>query len=143
MLQKRLETENGFYFSADHPIIRANWLLYFVMYCVVEKWVKTIFIDEIFRYENWREELKNIIDSFDINIYFSGSSSMAVYDWVIDLWRRVDEYKVNTLSFREFIKLKYKVDLPKITFQELIINHENISVYYAIKLKQTNFEEYR
>ncbi|MDR2640462.1 MAG: AAA family ATPase [Candidatus Peribacteria bacterium] len=47
--------------------------------------VKNFFIDEIFRYENWKQELKNIIDSFDINLYFSGSSSLALYDGVIDL----------------------------------------------------------
>ncbi|MDR1988537.1 MAG: hypothetical protein LBQ24_07665 [Candidatus Peribacteria bacterium] len=42
-------------------------------------------MDEIFRYDDWKTELKNIIDSFDINIYFSGSSSMALYDGVLDL----------------------------------------------------------
>ncbi|MDR2411770.1 MAG: AAA family ATPase [Candidatus Peribacteria bacterium] len=50
------------------------------MYCSFEIEIKTFFIDEIFRYENWKIELKNIIDTFDINIYFSGSSSMAIYD---------------------------------------------------------------
>ncbi|MDR2411803.1 MAG: AAA family ATPase [Candidatus Peribacteria bacterium] len=43
--------------------------------------MKNFFIDEIFKYENWKQELKNTIDSFlDINIVFSGSSSMALYD---------------------------------------------------------------
>ncbi|MDR3150115.1 MAG: AAA family ATPase [Candidatus Peribacteria bacterium] len=39
------------------------------------------FIDEIFKYTNWKQEIKNIIDSFpNIHVVFSGSSSMAVYD---------------------------------------------------------------
>jgi predicted AAA+ superfamily ATPase len=34
--------------------------------------IETFFIDEIFKYSNWKEELKNIIDSFpQLNIIFS------------------------------------------------------------------------
>jgi predicted AAA+ superfamily ATPase len=40
------------------------------------------------------------------------------------------------------LKLKYKLDLPKITFKELLTNHENISMDYWLKLKYSYFEEY-
>lgn len=143
LIQKRLETENSFYFSADNVLIKANWLFLFVFYCVKEMWIKNFFIDEIFKYENWKQELKNTIDSFlDINIVFSGSSSMALYDWVIDLWRRVVDYRIHTLSFREFLKLKYKIDLQKIEFTDLILNHKKISTNYGLKFKQSHFKEY-
>ncbi|MDR1988538.1 MAG: hypothetical protein LBQ24_07670 [Candidatus Peribacteria bacterium] len=46
------------------------------------------------------------------------------------------------MSFREFLKLKYKIDLPKITFEELLTNHKNISMDYWLKLKYSYFEEY-
>lgn len=143
LIQKRKETQNSFYFSADNTIIKANWLFEFVMFCFNNFEIQTFFIDEIFKYENWKQELKNIIDSFpQLNIIFSGSSSMALYDWVIDLWRRVYDYKINTFSFREYLKLKYNIDLKQISLEEIINNHENLSTLYAIKIKEIYFEEY-
>ncbi len=37
LLQRRQEVENSLYFSADHVIIKATGLFYFVMYCVAEE----------------------------------------------------------------------------------------------------------
>lgn len=143
LLQKRIETDNAFYFSADSAIIKSIGLYNFVMYCVFEMGIKTLFIDEIFRYDNRKQEIKNCIDSFlETNFYFSGSSSMALYDGVIDLGRRIYVYQVHTLSFREFLKLKYHIDLPKITFSDLLQNHEKLSMKYSISLKNKYFEEY-
>jgi predicted AAA+ superfamily ATPase len=104
--------------------------------------IKYLFIDEIFRYDNRRQELKNILDSFDMKVIFSGSSSLAVYDGVIDLGRRAYHYKMYTLSFREFLKLKYEIDLPKISFENLITNHEKLSMEYGLQIKQSSFDEY-
>ncbi|MDR0860551.1 MAG: AAA family ATPase [Candidatus Peribacteria bacterium] len=113
------------------------------MYAVLEEGVQTFFIDEIFRYDNRRQEIKNIFDSFPgIQIVFSGSSSMAVYGGVVDLGRRVYEYKVNTLSFREFLKLKYHIDLPKISFKDLLTHHKKLSSAYSLKFRQKYFREY-
>lgn len=143
LIQKRKEVENSFYFSADNTAIKANWLFDFVMFCFNNYEIQNFFIDEIFKYSNWKEELKNIIDAFpQLNIVFSGSSSMALYDWVIDLWRRVYDYKINTLSFREYLKLKYDLDLEKVSLEELLKNHEKLSVNYSIKLKEIYFNEY-
>lgn len=143
LIQKRKETNNSFYFSADNSAIKANWLFDFVMFCFNNFDIDTFFIDEVFKYKNWKQELKNIIDSFpQLNIIFSWSSSMALYDWVIDLWRRIYDYKINTLSFREYIKLKYNLNLKQISLGDLINNHEKISLEYSIKLKEIYFDEY-
>jgi len=75
-------------------------------------------------------------------LVFSWSSSMALYDWIIDLWRRVYDYKINTLSFREFLKLKYNINLEKISLEDLVKDHENISVQYSTKIKEIYFDEY-
>ncbi len=143
LIQKRLETKNSFYFSADNVVIKSNWLFNFVMFCIQNFEIQTFFIDEIFKYTSWKDELKNLIDSFpQINIIFSGSSSMALYDWVIDLWRRVYDYKINTLSFREFLKLKYNIELKKVTLEEILENHEKIEIEYCLKFKEIYFDEY-
>jgi len=143
LVQKRIEKNNSFYFSADNASIKANWLFDFIMFCFENFEIETFFIDEIFKYSNWKQELKNIIDSFpQLNIIFSWSSSMALYDWVIDLWRRVYDYKVNTLSFREFLNLKYKLDLKKVSIDDILNNHMKISIEYSLKIKQVYFKQY-
>ncbi len=154
MLQKRKKISNSdwnstesfrkaFYFSADNASVKINWLFKFVFFCFNNFDVEYFFIDEIFKYSNRKTEIKNIIDALpQCKIVFSGSSSLALYDWIIDLWRRVYDYKINTLSFREYLKLKYNLDLKKITFNELINKHQNISVEYAIKIKEIYFQEY-
>jgi len=143
LLQRRQEVENSLYFSADHVIIKATGLFYFVMYCVAEEWLQTFFIDEIFRYENRKQEIKNIFDSFPwIKVCFSGSSALAAYDGIVDLWRRIYEYRVHTLSFREFLKLKYHIELGKITFKDLIKHHKKLSLQYSLGFKQKHFKEY-
>ncbi|MDD2870766.1 MAG: AAA family ATPase [Candidatus Gracilibacteria bacterium] len=144
LLQKRLEMkDNSFYFSADSAYIKSHGLFEFVFFCYRNFTIKTIFIDEIFKYSNWKQELKNIIDSIpQLKIIFSGSSSMALYDGVIDLGRRVYDYKINTLSFREYLKLRYNIELSRITFDEIINNHSEISIDYSLKLKDVYFAEY-
>ena len=145
LLQKRkqLDDNKSFYFSADNTLVKSNWLFEFVFFCFRNFGIENFFIDEIFKYSNWKEELKNIIDSLpQIKLVFSWSSSMALYDWIIDLWRRVYDYKINTLSFREFLKLKYNINLEKISLEDLVKDHENISVQYSTKIKEIYFDEY-
>jgi hypothetical protein len=114
-----------------------------VIFCFNNFEIETFFIDEIFKYENWKQEIKNIIDSFpQLNIIFSWSSSMALYDWVIDLWRRVYDYKINTLSFREYLKLKYNIDCKKVWFKEILENHQKIAINYSTQIKDIYFAEY-
>lgn len=143
MIQKRNSLKNAFYFSADNVSIKSNWLFEFVFFVFNNFDINYFFIDEIFKYENWKDELKNIIDSLpQVKIVFSGSSSMALYDWIIDLWRRIFDYKINTLSFREFLKLKYNINLEKVSFEELLNNHQKISLNYSLKIKEIYFKEF-
>jgi len=143
MFQKRKEIKNSFYFSADNVSIKSVGLFNFIFYVFNNFDIKVFFIDEIFKYTSWKEELKNIIDSFpQIKIIFSWSSSMALYDGVIDLWRRVYDYKVNTLSFREFLKLKYSINLQKLNLEDILKNHQNISLEYSLQIKDIYFKEY-
>ena len=144
MLQKRQEIKNNsFYFSADNSIIKSNWLFNFVFFCFENFDIENFFIDEIFKYTNWKEELKNIIDSLpQIKLVFSGSSSMALYDGIIDLWRRIYDYKINTLSFREYLKLKYNLNFDKLSLEDITKNHKKISLNYSMKIKEIYFKEF-
>ncbi|MDR3150883.1 MAG: AAA family ATPase [Candidatus Peribacteria bacterium] len=49
-------------------------------YLYFELNIEQIYIDEIHRYKNWTNELKNIYDSMPtMKIVFSGSSSLDLY----------------------------------------------------------------
>ena len=96
--------QDAVYFSADHLYINKNSLWEFVQQLYEEEDVKLFFIDEIHKYNNWNQELKNIYDSFPrIKIVFSGSSSLDLVEGSHDLSRRAVIHYMKGFSFREYL----------------------------------------
>ena len=82
---------------------------------------KYLFIDEIHKYDNWSQELKNIYDSYpDIKVAFTGSSVLDIYKGSADLSRRVLSYYMPGLSFREYLALTRQVQLPVFSLDEIL-----------------------
>ena len=89
---------------------------------------KTLFVDEIHRYPDWSVELKNIYDFYpELQIISTGSSAIAIEKGKADLSRRASVYHLNTLSYREYIKLFHKKEINPITLSEIIKSHVKIS----------------
>lgn len=64
---------------------------------------KLLCLDEIHKYPNWSQELKNIYDKYDkLKIIVSGSSAMHIHLGTYDLSRRAVIYTMEGMSFREF-----------------------------------------
>ena len=83
-----------------------------------------LFIDEVHKYDNWSQEIKNIYDSFpDLQVVFTGSSILEIYKGNADLSRRTIHYDLNGLSFREFLLLEKGIDFQPITLETLLNNH--------------------
>ena len=59
----------------------------------------------------------------DLQVVFTGSSVLDIYQGTDDLSRRVLVYKMQGLSFREYIGMKLGIDLPAYTLEQ-IVNHE-------------------
>ena len=59
----------------------------------------------------------------DLQVVFTGSSVLDIYQGTADLSRRVLAYKMQGLSFREYIGMKLGIDLPAYTLEQ-IVNHE-------------------
>jgi uncharacterized protein len=99
-----------------------------------------LFIDEIHKYENWSQELKNIYDTFKkLRVVVSGSSILHLYKGNADLSRRGVTYELNGLSFREYLNVQSNLKLKKYTLEEVLNNHIEI----AIKIiKQVNPLQY-
>ena len=62
--------------------------------------IRNYFFDEVHKYPGWDQELKNIYDSYpNINIVFSGSSSMELLKGTYDLARRGKLLKLGECPF--------------------------------------------
>lgn len=130
LLQKLKENQNfdiSIYFSLDNPKVSIVWLFNLVDDLYSNYWYKFFYIDEIHKYKNWNQELKNIYDSFpEVNILFSWSSSIDIIKWTYDLSRRVLLFKLPNLSFREFLNLKNNLDLKKYDINYILNNQDKI-----------------
>ena len=111
----------AFYFSADHLLFKQRSLLEVVRELWQQREYTSFFIDESHKYANWNQELKNLHDGFPkISIVFSGSSSLSLTHGRFDLSRRGMVFKLEGLSFREFLKFRGVVELPALTWNELL-----------------------
>ena len=80
-----------------------------------------LFIDEIHKYENWSGEIKEIYDLHrDLHIVVSGSSLLRINDGQSDLSRRIKEYAMPGLSFREYLWFEHGLKIDSLTHEELL-----------------------
>ncbi len=129
--------EKKLYFSVDHFYV-LNYSLYEIAQEFSKIGGEVLAIDEIHKYPNFATELKSIYDTFDLKVIFSGSSAIALENSKIDLSRRAVLYRVNGLSFREFLEFETKKRFPVYTLQEILVNH--IEIAYKINEEIKPFE---
>ena len=110
----------------------------------VKKGGKHLFLDEVHKYKNWSQEIKNIYDYFpDLQIVATGSSALDIYKGNADLSRRAVLYKMHGLSFREFIELKYDYHFPVFKLDDLLTDTPKKIPVILEKIKPLKpFEEY-
>lgn len=113
--------QEAFYFTADHVYFNQTTLLEFVTQLYQTEGVKAVFIDEVHKYKNWGQELKNIYDTLpDVHVAFSGSSSLDLIKGSYDLSRRAKLFYLPGLSFREYLNLHIGKNFPVIDLKELL-----------------------
>ena len=105
---------------------------------------KYLILDEVHRYANWSVELKNIYDDHaDLKVIFTGSSALHLHRSKADLSRRAVMYHMPGLSFREFLKFAYQLDLPTFSLSDIINNHVEICLQLVSQFKPLPaFKEY-
>jgi predicted AAA+ superfamily ATPase len=97
---------------------------------------KYLFIDEIHKYDNWSQEIKNIYDTFsDLKVVITGSSMLQIYRGNADLSRRAVHYTLQGLSFREFLKYDQNIDFDRFTVEEIVQNHIEIAGNFNSKIR--------
>ena len=114
------------YFSAD-SIITSSLSLYEIADEFCKSGGEVLAIDEIHKYKDFEKELKEIYDFLDLKVIFSGSSALQLEHKKADLSRRAVLYRVQGLSFREFLELKLARKFQSYTLEEILENHVDIA----------------
>ncbi|CAA6807042.1 MAG: ATPase component BioM of energizing module of biotin ECF transporter [uncultured Campylobacterales bacterium] len=104
---------------------------------------KVLVIDEIHKYKNFEIELKQIYDMFDLKVIFSGSSALQLEHSKVDLSRRAFLYRVNGLSYKEFLEIKLGISLRTYSLEDILENHLDISYEILKEIKPLeHWQEY-
>lgn len=94
-----------------------------------------LFIDEVHKYPLWQTLMKNIYDEYpDFHVVFTGSSMLKIDNSKADLSRRLSDYTLHGLSFREFLCLETGKHIPAVSLDELLRNHVSIAMHLTSQL---------
>lgn len=105
---------------------------------------KHLFLDEVHKYYSWSKEIKEINDLYpDLKIAFTGSSLIQILNADADLSRRVLTYKMEGLSFREYLNFYHNLVLPSFSLAEIFNNSDAIcDTINSVCNPQKLFNEY-
>lgn len=110
----------------------------------VKRGGKYLFLDEVHKYKNWSQELKSSYDYYpELKMVVTGSSALDIFKGKADLSRRAILYRLNGLSFREYIEFKYGISFPVLTLDEVFGNPSKPILTILQEVKPIKlFEEY-
>ncbi|HLP73529.1 MAG TPA: AAA family ATPase [Bacteroidales bacterium] len=101
---------------------------------------KILFLDEVHKYPEWSRELKNIYDDLpELKIVFTGSSLLEILSAGADLSRRAVVYRMQGLSFREYINFETGLDLPVISLADILSKHLKLSKEIVDEVKPLRY----
>ena len=106
--------------------------------------ISRLYLDEVHRYDNWSQTLKNIYDNYpDMSIVYTSSSILIMDNAQVDLSRRQTVYTLYGLSFREFLIFEGVLDIEPIPLEDLLLNHVRhaMTILQDIKVAPL-FEDY-
>lgn len=104
-----------------------------------------LFLDEVHKYPNWSRELKLIYDQLpSLKVVFTSSSILEINKGESDLSRRAVKYILKELSFREYLNIKHKLDLPSFDFEYILKNQKEVALECKklVEFPIAEFKEY-
>ena len=136
------------YFKKNIPIDQSSlyvsldniWFANHTLSSLVDQFVKQggkfLFLDEVHKYPNWSQELKNIYDDYpELKIVFTASSLLEILNARADLSRRAIVYTMQGLSYREYLNLKLGLQLPSYSLDTILEDHLAISRHINTHIK--------
>jgi predicted AAA+ superfamily ATPase len=143
ILERGAKQRKSLYVSADNIYFLNHSLLHLVDQLYKETDVRLLCIDEVHKYPNWNQELKNIADTYlDFRIVFSGSSMIDLIQSKYDLSRRVTIYSLHGFSFREYLEWHLKKQFSIYSLEDLVTRHLQIEQDIAIPKILKHLQDY-
>lgn len=122
------KSSEALYVSLDHTWFSSHTLLELTEFHYTHGG-KYLFLDEVHRYPNWLQEIKNISDYYpSLYVVMTGSSLLKINNSIADLSRRCVIYDLKGLSFREYLKFEEVAEIDTLSLDDIIENHTQISV---------------
>lgn len=126
-IKEKLDRQKTLYVSADDLYFSENSL-----FSLADEFYKNageyLFIDEIHKYENWSQELKNIYDTFPtLKVVFTGSSVLDILKGSSDLSRRTIMYTMKGLSFREYLNFFHQQKIDVFSLEQILKNEVKLT----------------
>ena len=137
-----LQSPKALYISVDNPYFKNISLYEFAR--EFEKFGgEILYIDEIHKYNAWSTHIKSIYDATGLKLVISGSSMIQIHTQESDLSRRVLQYRLANLSFREYLVFQDIATFEAYTLEELFTEHFGIASRISEEIKPLmHFKEY-
>ncbi|MDR3235766.1 MAG: AAA family ATPase [Prevotellaceae bacterium] len=137
--KKHLSGDNCLYVSLDNIWFGENHLV-----DLADRFAKRggthLLIDEVHKYPNWSQEIKNIYDDYpELKVVFTGSSLLSILNKRADLSRRALSYNMKGLSFREYLNMTQNTNFPIINVSDILKKHEQIAKDIVKQIKPLQF----
>ena len=82
-----------------------------------------LFLDEVHKYDDWSNEIKEIYDFYPtMRVVVSGSSLLSMTEGDADLARRCINHDIQGLSFREFLHFYKGIKMPVYPLEQVLEN---------------------
>ena len=144
VLQRILLTDakkESLYVSADNTFFAGN-TLYDIATKFAQEGGKVLYIDEVHKYQDWSKEVKMMYDFLpDLKVVITGSSILELIRGTdADLSRRAIRYKLEGLSFREYLNFSLDLNIPTYTLEEILDG--KVELPAEVKYPLAHFKEY-
>ena len=91
-----------------------------------------LFLDEVHCYKQWQTTLKNLYDDYpDMTIVYTGSSMLQMAAAEGDLSRRLMDYEMRGMSFREYLSFEGVMSIAPIPLEQLLADH--VAIAHEVK----------
>ena len=117
------EAKSTLYVSLDSVWLDSKELYNLAEYHVQHNGTRLV-LDEVHYLADWQRIIKNIYDDFkDLKVAYTGSSMLKINAMQGDLSRRLVDYEMPGLSFREFLGFENVDAGPALSLEDILGNH--------------------
>lgn len=121
------DRSTAFYISLDNLWFASHDVKDLVEYLYTHG-VRHLFMDEVHYFPLWQRLVKNLYDEYsDLKIVFTGSSMLQIDHAQADLSRRLMPYRMQGLSFREYLMYEGAYSMEAVSLDDLLQNHADIA----------------